>query len=48
MAIGLSFPKLNQSTTQEVKYKINLVKAREVFTEYAETGNDEDVEEADL
>lgn len=41
VAIGLSFPKLNDETKGgQVKYKINLVKAREVLAPAMEIGDD--------
>lgn len=43
VAIGLSFPPLdNEPAAREVKYKINLVKAREVFSSAMDPGDDED------
>jgi hypothetical protein len=45
VAIGLSFPPLeNEPDAREVKYKINLVKARELFSSSIEPGDDEDSE----
>lgn len=43
VAIGLSFPPLeNEPAAREVKYKINLVKAREVFSSAMDPGDDDD------
>ncbi len=43
VAIGLSFPRLeNEPAAREVKYKINLVKAREVFSSSLDPGDDDE------
>jgi hypothetical protein len=43
VAIGLSFPTLeNEPAAKEVKYKINLVKARELFASAIDPGDDDD------
>jgi hypothetical protein len=42
VAIGLSFPVLDETAAREVKYKINLQKAKELFSGFAEAGDDED------
>lgn len=45
VAVGLSFPPLeNEPSAREVKYKINLVKARQLFSTSIEPGDDEDSE----
>jgi hypothetical protein len=44
VAIGLSFPALeNETATREVKYKINLVKARQIFPSLMDAQDDEDL-----
>ena len=49
VAIGLSFPSLeNEPAAREVKYKINLVKAREVFSSALDPGDDDDSAEEQL
>lgn len=42
VAIGLSFPELKGPALREVKYKINLVRARELFAGFAEPGDDDE------
>lgn len=45
VAIGLSFPTLeNEPDAREVKYKINLVRARELFSSSLDPGDDEEPE----
>jgi hypothetical protein len=47
VAVGLSFPALeNEPAAREVKYKINLVKAREVFSPSDEPSDDDETVEA--
>ena len=46
VAVGLAFPKLADSSVREVKYKINLVKARELL--FTEPGDDEDFNEEEM
>ena len=48
VAIGLSFPKYEDSSALEVTYKVNLIKARELFSDDAEQGDDEDFQEDEL
>lgn len=45
VAIGLSFPRVADSAAREVKYKINLVRARELFSGYLDQGDDDEVVE---
>jgi hypothetical protein len=46
VAIGLSFPPLdNEPAAREVKYKINLVKARELFSGLIDQGDDDETGE---
>lgn len=46
VAIGLSFPPLdNEPAAREVKYKINLVKARELFSSVIDPGDDDETGE---
>lgn len=49
VAIGLSLPKLdNEPSAREVKYKINLQKAREVLSPLLDEGDDVDIAEEEL
>jgi len=49
VAIGLSLPKLdNEPSAREVKYKINLQKAREVLSPLLDEGDDFDLAEEEL
>jgi hypothetical protein len=48
MAIGLSFPRLeNEPAARDVKYKINLVKARELFAGLVDSGDDDEAGQED-